>query len=300
MSVMKAHRGITVCRAGRQIDVADGQCPWFTFINYDRNWGVEIDFPPVFDEEFHITTSKQQVVLSSRMWDILKEAGVRAAISDLKKRFNELRALAKKKAEDSKEGRPSEKAMTDAEKFKTGPQTSTKEQQERSEESLQKEVERRSEETGVPEEEIRKRLEIEVASRPYRLAEERSPGASFFRVDQTGGQRRLYLNTAHRFYTDVYAGPDSSPRLRASLEILLFVIGDAELESEGDRRSFYQSERAYWSQRLEVALDQLDRQDSVEDELSAEEAVREEKESYEAAAAQEVAEGADAATVAQR
>jgi hypothetical protein len=60
-----------------------------------------------------------------------------------------------------------------------------------------------------------------------------------------------------RFYTDVYAGENSNPSVRAALEVLLFVIGDSELDSSGDRRLFYQTERAEWSTRLNVALDVL-------------------------------------------
>lgn len=285
LSVMKEHRGIVVSRAGRQIDVVDAKCPWYTFQNYDRNWGVEIDFPPVFDEEFNVTTSKQQVVLSDRMWDILKDAGVKAAIKDLKERFKRLRGLEKKKEEESGGERPSEKAMSESKKFKTRKASPTKEQEERSRENFEKEVQRRVEQTGLPESEVRKSLQLEVSGRTYRVGFEEHPGAPFFRVDQVGGQRRVFLNTAHRFFTDVYAGPDSSPRLRAAIEILLFVLGDAEIEAEGDRRTFYQSERMFWSQQLEVALDQLDRMDSVEDALAAEGAARDEAELEELAKA---------------
>jgi hypothetical protein len=79
----------------------------------------------------------------------------------------------------------------------------------------------------------------------------------------------LFLNTAHRFFRDLRVGPGTNPRLRAGLEVLLFVIGDAELDAEGDRRLFYETERSVWSQQPNVALDRLDQNDSAEDVLSA-------------------------------
>jgi hypothetical protein len=50
--------------------------PWTTFVNYDRYWGLELDFPPTLDEFFSITTSKQQIVIQDNVWDILKDNGV--------------------------------------------------------------------------------------------------------------------------------------------------------------------------------------------------------------------------------
>ncbi|MHC4346689.1 MAG: ATP-binding protein, partial [Planctomycetota bacterium] len=70
LGIMRENNGIIILRNGRQIDVVTGQCPWIRNWNiFDRNWKVEIDLPPSLDEEFHITTSKQQVVPSKRMWD---------------------------------------------------------------------------------------------------------------------------------------------------------------------------------------------------------------------------------------
>ena len=81
-------------------------------------------------------------------------------------------------------------------------------------------------------------------------------GAPFYRVDQVGSQRVLYLNTAHRFFTAVYS--DARARLRAALEVFLFVLGEAELEAIDERLAFYENERGYWSDRLRTGLEDLD------------------------------------------
>jgi hypothetical protein len=99
------------------------------------------------------------------------------------------------------------------------------------------------------------------------------PGAPFFRMVQMGGQKVLYLNQAHRFYTDVYAGEKSNPAVRSALEVLLFVIGDCELDSGGDRRLFYQTERAEWSTRFNVALDRLSDSEADDNEVNEDEVV---------------------------
>lgn len=277
--IMKEHRGIVVCRAGRQIDVVDAKCPWFTFQTYDCNWGAEIDFPPVLDEEFSITTSKQQVVLTERMWEILKQAGVKAAISDMRKRYRRERAMLKAQDASGEGGkRTSETVMEMSRKFKPGKRPSSPEREKQGVQNLENEVKERSSATGVPQEQVRHALEQEIAERPYKVEYETLPGAPFFRVKQLGGQRVLLINRGHRFFTDVYSGPETTPHLRAALEILLFVIGDAELDAEGDRRVFYETERAHWSTMLNVALDQFDRLHSIEDETAAEEAAADEEE----------------------
>jgi hypothetical protein len=130
--------------------------------------------------------------------------------------------------------------------------------QKRGEENLERQAEQEAEKTGRPKIEVVKGLRAETAARPYVVKEESSPGAPFYRAEQLGGARVVWLNTAHRFYTRMYKGQDATPRLRAAIEVLLFVIGSCEVESIDDRARFYVSERAEWSTRLETALDILD------------------------------------------
>src|SRR5206468_8489166 len=94
------------------------------------------------------------------------------------------------------------------------------------------------------------------------------PGAPFFRCVQEGGTRVLYLNVAHPFYTELYAGPHATARLRAGLEVLLWTLGNAEIDAdpETDRRRFYERERAsVWTPTLADALSILKTISLVED-----------------------------------
>lgn len=259
-SVMREYNGILVLRNARQIDVVNSECPWTTFQNNDRHVKVEIDFPATLDEEFSITTSKQQIGISDKIWDQLEKAGVYQAIQNMRKRYVEdkakLEATQDQATGDQK--RPSELAMEDADKFIRRPIETTTHREEKGHQRFQEEVQKRAQESRQPIEQVAKVLELEIQGHPYKVEHERVPGAPFFRVEQIGGQKVLYLNQAHRFYTQVYAGPDTSPRLRAALEILLFAIGDCELDAKPEIQAFYLAERAEWSKRLELTLDRLE------------------------------------------
>lgn len=263
--IMDANNGLIITRQGRQIDVIP-RGEHLKVNNDDRYWGCEIDMPATLDEEMSITTSKQQIVLSDRMWELLREHGVFQNIRALRKRYDDEKAKdTARSEEDEALARSSEQAMAEAEKFRSRKPTETQEQRERSKRLFDLEVERRARASGLPPEEIEPQLEAEAEKRPYKVEDESMPGAPFFRVEPRGGQKVLYLNTAHTFYQKVYAGPESTPRLRAALEVLLFVIGAAELDADGEKKTFYEIERGVWSQDLHAALTTLERIDSARD-----------------------------------
>lgn len=263
-AVLKENIGLHVLREGRQIDIVTRN-PWTTFRNDDRYWGVEIDFPATLDEEFQITTNKQQVVLTDRIWEILEQNGVYKAIVEMRSRYNrEKKQLDVDREKDDKQQRASEQAMQKAEKFRTtGKSVGSPERRNRGMQAFTDEIHRRSRLSGVAPEQIERELLVETQGRPFKVDEEYLPGAPFYRAEQRGGQMVLKLNTAHRFYQDVYAGLESTG-LRSALEVLLFVLGDCELDATtDDRKDFYQQERALWSNKLEVSLNQLRQTDST-------------------------------------
>ena len=150
-----------------------------------------------------------------------------------------------------------ELAMTRAEKFKIKrPGGLSSEQQYGVNDSFNEEVKRRAQKSGLPTEKVAHELRCRFRH-PFKVVFESLPGAPFYRVEQIGGQKVLYLNRDHRFFTNLYAGPESTPYLRASLEVMFFVLGDCELDSEKERRQFYEVERALWSSELSVTLNQL-------------------------------------------
>jgi hypothetical protein len=81
--IIKQFHGVNFTRNGRLIDV-QARTPWTVFINNDRYIRVEIEFSAALDEAFGVTTSKQQVSVSTHMWDRLRVAGLQKAIEHLR------------------------------------------------------------------------------------------------------------------------------------------------------------------------------------------------------------------------
>lgn len=257
--IIRDHNGLIVLRAGRQIDVVTRGLPR-VFVNYDRYIGLEVDFPPTLDEYFGVTTHKQQITLSDRILQMLEENGIWKTFDQLRKRAKELRAdmTAEYDGPPSEEDeRPSEVAMAEA--VQLDPPVAESERRSEREEKTREEAVKELVKKGVPKAEAERVIESVEKERPFRVEVEKNPEGPFYRVDFKGGQVVLLINSAHRFYTDVYAaiqGPDGA-RIRQALEVLLFVLGKSEIDASDDRELFYQSERQEWSRRLNVALAKL-------------------------------------------
>lgn len=258
-AIMKENNGFIVLRNGRQIDIVTKN-PWTVFLTWDRNMKVELDFDATLDEEFGVTTSKQQITLSERMWNILKEHRVEQALDEMRARNRNDRAKETVEEPASKDQkRPSEIAMEAAQTIlKRSIAKESVEKEIASQRNLDREIRRRAEEAQVAPAVVEEAVKKEVQEHPFRLVREASPEGPFYRVKQIGSQTVVYLNTAHRFFTDLYAGPKSNPALRAALEVMLFAIGGCELDAAPDFAKFYQQERHEWSRRLDVALGELD------------------------------------------
>ncbi len=269
--VRKAYNGILVLRAGRLIDVVNSKCPWTTFQNNDRYIGIEVDFPPTLDEEFSITTSKQQVVLSHRIWDILENNGVYSAIAQMRTRWEkESKALKEQRDSAKDQKRPSEQAMQEVQGLLLQRQAETPEQRQKSLENFEREVAEKARKAGIPVETVKQELELVARGRPFRVDFVDHPGAPFYRVEQVGGQRVLYINRTHRFYGEVYASPGATKHSRYGLEVTLFVLGDCELRASPEVQSVYESERSEWSRYLNLALNRLSEWENSQDNAAAE------------------------------
>lgn len=254
-SVRKDHNGIIVCRLGRQIDVTT-KCPHTTFVNNDRSIGLELDFPPSLDSEFGVTTAKQQVTISDRVWELLRENGFLRAMETLRRRYKEESADADTGFDfDEDQVRPSERVMRDLED-----ELASRRRSAADDDALEREVDRLSKKTGVSKKDIRRAKEAEARLRPFKVERESQAEAPFYRLERHGTQQVLLLNTAHRFFSDIYAtveGPKGA-RLRTALELLLFALGSCEQDAEGSGRFWYASERVEWSKRLAATLAQLE------------------------------------------
>jgi Histidine kinase-, DNA gyrase B-, and HSP90-like ATPase len=267
--VMRDSNGLLICRAGRQIDCISPREHFTKFQSNDVHLKIEIDFDPELDEAFGVTTSKQQIVIDDWMWDHLEGKGrIRDLIKDLRRRFDEDMADHEErlnKRESSDEPRPSEQAMMETEKFAPTTDRPTPEQAREAARNLEAHIQEVSEATGKPAEHVKAEHEALVEKRSWKADFQAVPEGPFYRPERLGERKRVIINTLHPFYTRVYNAPDASAEVRAGLELLLMVIGDAELRAKGDFETFYKNARGHWSERLANALSALCPTDAMRD-----------------------------------
>jgi hypothetical protein len=280
LEIADHNNGIIFCRNGRQIDVLRPPRKYRSInATTDRFWAVEVDFDATLDDMFAITTSKQQVTPDARVWDILDaKANMFTAIGEMHSTYRKEAKQLATEVEQAKERdrqRASVEAIESAAKFRTTAKPKdTPRRQAEAAENLEQEAKQRANRAGVRPEAIKQELEAEREGITHTVDTEDMPGAPFFRCVQEGGTRVLYLNVAHPFYTELYAGPNATARLRAGLEVLLWALGEAEVDAdpESDRRRFYARERAsVWTPYLGDSLSVLQTISLVEDDDAADE-----------------------------
>lgn len=226
-SILKDFHGLIFSRNGRLIDVQT-RTPWTTFINNDRYIKVEVEFSATLDEAFGVTTSKQQVTVAPHIWDRLREAGLPKAIEQLRIKVKEAKAARRMDALAPAAGaqRLSERVMAVSRTF------------------------------GAADEDHRQ-WGLALRSSPYHLEHEHAPGCPFFRVNRRQDGRTLLINTAHRFYDEIYDGASATAELRAALEVFLFSLGDVLLDRAEHEQALAASQMDFWSKRLDTALRSL-------------------------------------------
>ena len=268
---MKLNNGyFIVCRSGRQIDVVketgyQSESDNVTIVNYDANWAIEINFDPILDELFGITTNKQQVEIDSYLWDILKDNGVPGIVAAFRKKLAKLR-LDEKDVEPAVDAPPraSEQIMNSAAKFDT--RELPPERKEKAKKKLEEEAAKAAKQENKSIEETTKALEVEASSNAFKVEFRDFPGAPFYDVEQMGPQTKILINRAHRFYSDIYVRQDA--RGITAIELLLFALGKSEVNASGDTAIFYSTERYEWSRKLDLHLKLLDKVDPLIDKES--------------------------------
>ena len=277
LSIMKENNAyFIITRVGRQVDLVTRTAYPKDDLNtgnlniFDRNWAIELDFDPSLDEEFGITVNKQQVNLSERTWQALMDNGVPAIVkNDLRAKFTKARDDKKAKA-DENAPKQSEKVMVEAEKFGRKRPQLPDSKLEQARKKIEAEAEKKAKEKDKPKAEVEQQLLEEANANKYVVLFEALEGAPFYRPNMFGPQTQVCINTRHRFFSEVYDGLKTMPRVRASVELLLFTLSAVELTADGHRELFYKQERKQWSDRLELLLQLLDRKSSLEEEQSAE------------------------------
>ena len=229
----KRERGITsapsvsVLRADREIDRG-----WFFMggkrrENYDDWWRCEVRFDPVLDELFGITHSKQSIVPTEALLQVLVpdlEPIARALNSRVRQRFDLVKA--------------------------TAPLGAAERQAGRAEQSLPAIPRRRD---GIPKdlEEVVRRADQLPGTAPYQIVASELPSTAAFEVVVRAGRVLLLLNARHPLYRDLYgplAASESSRDQEVAKQVALAILAAARAEvssqNEADRnrvRSFRQT-----------------------------------------------------------
>ena len=258
-SIMEAYTGLIVSRMGRVLDVVN-RLPKTRFTNYDKFIKIELDFDAALDDEFGVTTSKQQVTISERIWTLLEGEGIYSAITNLRKEAMRLRNKYQEKRDNS--GANAKSTSTEVmsktkELMRPVSEKVQKRQKEEGEANLRKSAQKKADETKRSVDELVKELEFQREGQLFDIERSSNPGGRFFSVRVEGGTKVLSINTEHRFYTDLYMGPESTTRLRAAMDLLLFAIGDSMEDATDEARRFYMAEIPAWSDKLDIALDHL-------------------------------------------
>jgi hypothetical protein len=271
LGVMKDnHSWLIVCRAGRQLDAV-----WRShfpkgenkvLLTYDRNWAIELDFDPSLDEEFGVTVNKQQVTLSERVWAILADRGVNTVARDMWRRFEkESKAEAQEEKNEVEEVADAEAVAAEAQKFQAKVVRQTPEKEQAAVDRVTQDAAKVAKEQNRSPEEVIPGILQDIAGNPYRVMFEQLEGAPMYRVERYGAQLRLHINMRHRFYTDLYAAPDTTDRTKTALLLMLLALGVCEVDSTGDRETFYRAERGEWSKTVDLYFATLDRRKPLEE-----------------------------------
>ena len=265
---VKKLEGISVVRAGREIDF--GVFDFYDKTNnpYHRWWGCEILFDPVLDEIFGVANNKQQVELRDDFEPEMGKSGelivplwnrlAQVITPTIKKMVEDNKVLRKGSRNPSNEDLPESPAnhiVKDVEKREddTGSATS-KVTETRKPEELEKEAEEFLKSRGVASptyDQIRALLSRELTFEYTNLGR----NGSFMDTDFSLGHVSVTINTAHIFYNEYIAKMPEESRLAFELFI-------AALAKAIDLTNVHNSDQndellQHWDHRLKSYLKQI-------------------------------------------
>lgn len=224
--------GVSILRAGREIDFG-----WYFMgnkrkENYDDWWRCEIEFPPELDELFGVTHTKQGIAPSEHITQLLTpdfegiahKLNARVRSTFLKVKGEKILSSEKRAGECDKLFQPPKRVS--------------------------------------PETQPRKRGKVVAGNGGlrFKLSTKAIPGPEFFLPEMTGSELRLILNGQHpffeRFYRTLGVGGRCDARAVAkSVELLLFAAARAEVGTDSlrGRKAIAEFRRA-WSDLVAAYL----------------------------------------------
>jgi hypothetical protein len=214
--------GVSLVRAGREIDYGWHLLGTKRRENYDDWWRCEVMFTPELDEYFGVTHSKQGVTPTPALKVI-----VAPDLEQIARALNRRVRIAFEKVKAKPEGRAAEIAT-------------------------------RRDHLLPPARSIHRRTGRRQWGLRYRIRSEALPQGAFYHVVEDNGVLTLTLNRNHPFFTQLYApaGCARDPSIAQALEKLLMAAARADLEAANrQERQWLDQHRAAWSDALATFLD---------------------------------------------
>lgn len=265
---VKKLEGISVVRAGREIDF--GAFDFYDKTNnpYHRWWGCEVCFDPVLDEVFGVANNKQQVELRDDaepemdannelilpLWNRLAQV-IQPTIKKMVEDNKVLRKGSRNQSNDDLPESPANNIVSDVEKHEDDTGSATSQVTEtRKPEELEREAEEFLKNRGVEtptHEQIRALLDRELTFEYANLGR----NGSFMDTDFSLGHVSVTINTAHIFYNEYIVKMPEESRLAFDLFI-------AALAKAIDMTNIHNSDQndellQHWDHRLKSYLKQI-------------------------------------------
>lgn len=232
--------GVSIIRAGREVDYG-----WFLMggkrrENYDDWWRCEIQFEPVLDELFGISHTKQQVRPTQILLDAIGD-DIEATARALNARARKAHLAARTAEQFSEAERLASSRDHLLPPLPTRPAKGPK--------ALMQELQRQ-----LPE------FRGETSHSKYRIAELSMRDSVFFAYAHDGRRLVLLLNPDHPFHSKIYrplvdSELSADTEVRVKLELVLLAAARAEAADNANSSRFAAQHRAAWSRTLAAFLD---------------------------------------------
>lgn len=121
---------------------------------------------------------------------------------------------------------------------------------------IQREAERRAKLAGIPAALIAPFIEAEVIKRPVKIEYENIGYPRLAEVRWMDTQSILVINMEHPWVQHMMLGRETTPQLRAQLEVVLWCLYEADTREPG-KRAFLDAEAYQWSTQLWTATNVL-------------------------------------------
>jgi hypothetical protein len=240
--------GVSVVRAGREVDHGWFFLPTKRRENYDDWWRCEIQFEPVLDEAFGVTHTKQQIRPKQYLVEALSP-DIEAAARALNARARKAHLAAKAACRFSQ----AEKLASEQEQL-LEPLPSDSRERDR---AILRDLKKDHVPVPTPATEDR---DVANLGLEYRIVESAVRDMSFFTYARAGKTLVLVLNPHHPFYKQVYkplAESDGAMevRLRTLLELVLLAAARSEAaEVDPHESAVLEQQRLLWSNTLATFL----------------------------------------------